>query len=355
MMIRLLSEEAWNSFGYFYTVRISDSVTTVNYEMMAEPLKVGVKIASIPHLTVDLVNPKGNPFEAEQQEKFSYIIYKGTDVNLMDLDSTEAIAEALAGKQYTVVDLSVLEGMSGSESFRLSGLYEHTYDATNGQWVATGTLWNWEHLESYTFVQLPIENSDDYAFKSIGGNMVNTFVYHYDEFKQVTIPDVNVRKVWNIDVKTVDYDTNAVLAGAWYGLYSVNANDAYDGEIPAEITSTVPTSLVQDGITYYLADIKESDSNGKILWENMPEANYLLKEVQVPEGYNYNNEIYYVEQPNDIYNNTVNLLVKNKTGFVLPESGGGGQNLFFASGAILSVAAIYLICDMVVRKKRKPY
>lgn len=151
----------------------------------------------------------------------------------------------------------------------------------------------------------------------------------------------------------MDKDTGAVLPGAWYAIYTLIEGEKFDGSAPSDINATVADMLVHDGVTYYLYDFQKSDDQGIVTWKDLKEASYLLKEVQTPAGYNYNNELYSLVQPEDVYNNTVHLIVQNRTGFTLPESGGAGKQDVLLTGVVMTTLAIVALAMQLLQKKRK--
>lgn len=56
---------------------------------------------------------------------------------------------------------------------------------------------------------------------------------------------------------------------------------------------------------------KYSDDNGVILFENIPYANYYIKELESPKGYQLNQEIIEIEKSDFIYNNNSHIMEYN--------------------------------------------
>ena len=299
--------------------------------------------------------PDSTPYAVEKDETFSYVIYKGTGINLDGLTAAQA-AEALKDVEYTVLDLVVPQGESQSQAVMLKDQYQVTgFDEESQSWtVDTTKAWVWENGADYTIYELPIVNAREYAFGTIGGSGTNGYVYHHNWAEKVTISSVNTRRVWNIEVlKKAADGRQQVLADAWFGLYSPNEADAIAAkDLPEELKGRdYPTELSYNEKTYYLCDIAVSDEEGKLIWEKLNEMDYLVRELKAPAGYNLNEEVFFAERPEDVSFNTVNLIARNTSGYEMPESGGMGTMLFTAAGTALMAAAAG--CLLISRNKRR--
>ncbi len=98
----------------------------------------------------------------------------------------------------------------------------------------------------------------------------------------------------------------------------------------------------------------ETDANGKAFFDGLANGIYHLVETKAPAGYNQLDQPYTVkvnEKNTPVINEnelTVTATVSNKTGAVLPSTGGMGTTVFYVLGAVLVVGAGVLL----VTKKR---
>ena len=102
------------------------------------------------------------------------------------------------------------------------------------------------------------------------------------------------------------------------------------------------------------ADVKKTDVNGEASFDGLANGIYHLVETKAPAGYNQLDQPYTVKvnekntpvtNENDL---TVTATVTNKTGAVLPSTGGMGTTIFYVLGFVLVVGAGVLL----VTKKR---
>lgn len=339
-------DTAWNSFGYYYTV--NDSLSSTTREMKAEPMKVGVSLISTPVIQADLEKPNGDAYEADADVTFSYVILEG-ELPEIQTDAEDTLANLLAGRTYTYADMTVAEGATQASR---SLLNPKVYSFAEGVWQATDTPWEWKDGVTYTAIQLPIVNEEDYEFKSIGGQSVNAYAFTYEETRQTTIRAVNIRKLWNLDIKTVDVETRELLGGAWYGLYSPVESQKLTGLLPVQVGQSVERQLEQDGVTYYLCAVAQGDADGALLWEDLTETAYLVRQVRHPAGYHLNNEIFAVSRPADTYENTAELTVENITGYQLHNTGGMGTKPFLFLGITMMTLAAGAWFALYLRRKK---
>ncbi len=162
---------------------------------------------------------------------------------------------------------------------------------------------------------------------------------------------------WKMDVlKYTEGDANAKLplAGAKFQLLDKAGNaikfSAVDG-------AAVPTYKVDAEGT--VTEIT-TDNNGKFELVGLDEGTYKLRETEAPVGYNKlaaDMDVVITSTHNDNdrtatyeINNAApaTIEVENKTGSLLPETGGIGTTIFYVGGGILMLAAFVLL----VSKKR---
>ena len=348
----LPGEVAWNSFGYHYEINLNDSLV----KLEAAPLKVGVKLPSVPVLVKRIQTPDGVPYQAEKDEVFTYLIFENgeTALNLEGL-TTEQIAAALKEANvtnFTCVSLTVPAGATESAEVILTD--QKIWEVTDsGELAPKDTAWDWDDGTSYTFLELPIENSEDYVFGTLAGNHRNSYSYVYDSAAKRTIISENLRRVWNISLlKVADNEGQTHLPGAWFGLYSL-VEPVEDVTKPDGLTEDMPARLDYEEKTYYLTDVQMSGTDGMVIWKNLTETEYLLKELQAPAGYNHNDELYLIQRPSELYFNTAEIVVVNRSGFEMPKSGGIGTAAYTMLGITAMFGSGGLLLAEKKRKKKK--
>lgn len=153
------------------------------------------------------------------------------------------------------------------------------------------------------------------------------------------------------------------LAGAEFQLYKVTGNGADVSGVPIKVVQVTPG---KDG---YYRVAKDGEQNtlkasatetGKITVEGLDSGWYAVVETKVPDGVNGLDAPKYIEikgelnangdPESDNYDETVTLNVVNKTGSLLPETGGMGTVLFTVIGAVLIIA---VGTSFVVSRKRR--
>ena len=353
----LPGDAAWNSFAYYYELQNENSTNKIG--LTAAPLKVGVKVPSAPVLVKYLQSPDGAEWTADKEEIFDYVIVKqNSDVALPELDGMTAaeIGEALqsAGLEFTRVSLTVPEGASQSESRMLKDQKHWIF--ADGKWTEGTQDWNWQNGEQYVFYELPCDETRDYVFGSFFKIRENGYQYKHNSMDVFTINSYNLRKAWDISLLKVSDDSkNSKLAGAWFGLYSVK-EPAEEVVIPdgltQEIAKTIDYADVEGAVqTFYLTDVRMSDHTGIILWKNLTEQQYLVQELQAPDGYNYDDKIHFVQQPVNVEDYTVDLTVVNRSGYEMPKSGGIGTHWNTMAGILLMVASAVVL--LATKRRRK--
>ena len=155
--------------------------------------------------------------------------------------------------------------------------------------------------------------------------------------------------------------TTTVLAGAQFVMYRVTENNV--------------TQYYDNGTWVELKDSKtEADyamttpDNGELLFANLNQNGaYYLKEIAAPDGYNKltqeivftvaDGKVTVASRESDEYQQTgtdhedqqLNLLVKNLSGFALPETGGVGTFPYVIGGTLLMAGC--LLYGYLLRRK----
>ena len=188
------------------------------------------------------------------------------------------------------------------------------------------------------------------------GNDNTVYLSYGEDSKWETGKHTTSTYTWKMDVLkyTKDGDKKIELAGAKFQLLKNNA--------PLTFTKVADT----DGTPTYMYDENgtvteiETDATGKFIIVGLDEGAYKLHETEAPAGYNklaadldvvitseYKDaELKATYEINDATPATIE--VENKTGGLLPETGGIGTTIFYVVGGLLMAAAFILL----VSKKR---
>lgn len=184
-----------------------------------------------------------------------------------------------------------------------------------------------------------------------------------EESTKTTPPSETIVYTFEIDVEKIDEGNNKKLPGVIFSLWTEN-----------EIDGVTPSGTKLSGKTLYQIGANvTTDEYGKLLFEGLKEGTYYLFEEQELEGYNpltgpivivitaqkdnddkYTGEATYTVDggTNQLSTNgTISLTVKNKSGGLLPETGGIGTIIFTVCGSILMLSAAAAFA--VYMKKRR--
>jgi len=170
-----------------------------------------------------------------------------------------------------------------------------------------------------------------------------------------TAQDSTITKTFGIDVVKTD-SQNTLIDGAEFKIYDA----ATDGNEVAVI-------LMDDGITYRRARSDETGvpivvKDGKVRVVGFDNGTYYLEETKQPDGYNKLTErqrfiisdgnldaVFNIDNAgNEIFSTGSGVHVVNKSGSMLPETGGIGTTVFYVAGGVLVAAAVVLL----ITKKR---
>ena len=162
------------------------------------------------------------------------------------------------------------------------------------------------------------------------------------------IPEVYTGGIQIIKVDA-DNQTNK-LEGAQFEVY----RKATEAEIADENISTVKINgqdaemvivefFSNPEITGEKVTKAVSDENGKVYIYGLAYGTYYLLETKAPDGYNLLAEAKEFEIKEATYTEENAFLVFNKSGVVLPETGGVGTTWFIIIGSALAVAAVVIL------------
>lgn len=177
----------------------------------------------------------------------------------------------------------------------------------------------------------------------------NTAVLDFGEGKQSNESSVHT-KTFGIDIVKTD-SQNKLINGAEFKIY--------DAETAGNEVAVV---LMDDGETYRRARADEPGvsivvEDGQVRVVGFDNGTYYLEETETPDGYNKlaTRQKFIISDSNldavfndDIYSTGSGVHVVNKSGTMLPETGGMGTTLFVSLGAIVVMGTGVLL----VTKKR---
>ena len=276
----------------------------------------------------------GNPFRLKEDKEFRFILYEGEAIkgNLPG-SIPETIEEWQVllqqhNRNYSVETIQVKAGTSRSDTIRIQSM-------------------DWVHGEKYTIAELVEQN--EFELKNINGMEENSYTFIYDRNLSETITFVNQCKEWGIELFKTDEEEKTFLKDAVFALYSPNEAEQTDSHFASEKELQIIEQIEKEGQVWYLYDVKTTDSDGKIEWEQLKEEKYYLLEIKAPDGYKLPEEGMIVYSRN-AENGMTSLKVQNERGQILPQTGGTGKEMFIAVGA-----ALVILSGMMHHDKSKIY
>lgn len=189
-----------------------------------------------------------------------------------------------------------------------------------------------------------------------GTGYVNETWLDYGD-KQHTEHDTTTTYTWKLPIYKyhMDGETKTALAGAEFILYKgTEENREY-----AQVTNGKLTGWTK---TKTEATTLVSDTNGMIAVEGLDADIYYLEETKAPGGYNklagpvkveisHTVSVEGADMTNTLKQDTTvveKVEIENKSGTLLPETGGMGTTIFYVLGSILVIGAVVLL---VTRKR----
>ncbi len=250
---------------------------------------------------------------------------------------------------------------------------EVTVKVNGTEVAASNYTLTYENLEDCTF---KVEFNNDYIETLEAGTVIEVYYSATLNENAVVAGDGNPNKVvlkygdnnefttneketktytWKMDVLkyVAEGDNKTPLAGAQFQLLDEEGNAVKFTKVAGE---GVPTyKVAADGDTTIT-----TDTTGKFVIEGLDEGKYQLDEIMAPAGYNkiaaplevvitseYDEDnltaTYEINE-----NAPATIEVENKTGSLLPETGGIGTTIFYVVGGVLMLAAVIIL----IAKKR---
>ena len=172
-----------------------------------------------------------------------------------------------------------------------------------------------------------------------------------DLTKKATTPpqkvDVYTSKI--AILKVAEGSETTKLKGAEFVLYKEEISE--DGTVTKQYYKWTDDHKVEWVTEQNKADVKVTGENGEASFDGLANGDYYLVETKAPDGYNRLTEPHKVTvagSSTDTAKLTATAKVANKTGAVLPSTGGMGTTIFYVLGFVLVVGAGVLL----VTKKR---
>ena len=190
----------------------------------------------------------------------------------------------------------------------------------------------------------------------VDGNDNTVYLSYGEDSTWETAEHKTTTYTWKMDVLkyTMDGENKVSLAGAKFQLLDKDGNAIKFTEVA---DAAVPTYKVDKEGT---VDTITTDANGKFEIVGLDEGSYKLHETEAPAGYNKlaaDLDVVITSEYDEAALTATyeineeapaTIEVENKTGSLLPETGGIGTTIFYVVGSILMLAALVLL----VSKKR---
>ena len=319
---------AWNSFGYHY------SLLDEAAELEAAPLKVGVRIPSVPELRKQVVDHSGKPLTVEKDETFSFLVYPGVALTGEFTTREEWIAALdAASTPHAEFTVTVKKGESLSESVRM--------DTDQFEWTQGA---------KYNVVELPCEGH--YAFKRFVNSTANTCTLTYTREQTQVVTCENIDLLWSIEL-TKENTAHEPLSGAVFALYSPDESDKLTA-VPTDYADlNVALTVEHNNKTWYLTSVQTTPEDGKLNWPNLLREEYYLLEVKAPNGYNLNSPAGQILKQENEAQGVYSVTVVNRSGYSLPETGGIGTHLYALGGFLLLLSAGALFLYQRIRRRKE--
>ncbi len=214
-----------------------------------------------------------------------------------------------------------------------------------------------ETLEANTVIEVYYSATLNENAVVAGEGNPNKVVLKYGDNNEFTTNEKETKTyTWKMDVFKFVNEGNGQtpLAGAKFQLLDKEGNALKFTEVTGK---DVPTYRYDEAGTI---DTITTDKNGKFELIGLDEGTYSLRETEAPSGYNKINDLdvsitsEYADENETTLTYKINddvpatIEVENKTGSLLPETGGIGTTIFYVVGGVLMLAAVIIL----IAKKR---
>ena len=290
----------------------------------------------------------------------SYIVTADIPTYASDSTSTTYVLTDSVGSGLTIDTTSIkVYGVSGNDEVELDSS-AYTIETTDSGYTITFTYSNISSYDSIKVTYGATLNQDSSLVLGEEGNTgTATLTYSNNPYSSgtQTISGTTPVTIYTYGIKVIkvdNSDSTKLLEGAQFTLsdssstlYFVESNGIY--YLASSFTEGATTTL-------------ETNSSGEIVIYGLDEGTYYLRETKAADGYTLDSTkqtititdsdldglLDNVENDDDgIYE----ITVKNKTGIVLPTTGGIGTTIFVAIGVVLVVAGLSMI--VISSKKKK--
>lgn len=307
---------AWNSFA-----------TATDIGQPVEPERVGVALELEPPETPEIEKEvEGNDgeyttdlVEKLYEEEYNYQVNTTIPENLSGYESL-TIADELDERLDITKAVALVDGeevdyvVTIEDQLVTLSLDREQLDVIAGQELT---------LQITAFIQdgVEVEVIDNQATIQVNDNPTEE-----SNIVPVIPPTPGTLEITKVDTDSYNENTeefDTLLAGAVFELQTCETNDSGD----------VVCTAVADGTT---------DSDGRLVFEDLPLGEYSLVETKAPNGYTILTEPIIVEITES--GQLVELDVENsKVGWELPDTGGIGTLLFYGGGILLMALAGFML------------